>query len=677
MDPQKHDRLKFFGLPLVGGSDTGGFGLSLGGLGAVGTVAGLAQLFKSPVDTIYIDQFLPFMSYKFEKQTQDGSYDLLVGNVLVAFLDATEAILGTNSGLSGKLKEFFGVQRVKDFIPAKDNGLFAVTYFGTDQSKLAGLGKLGMVFKKANPIITILARLPETAINLALMGGGPLVDLAATGAAAATRWAKAMIWSTAADPLVLDLSGQGLVTTSLGQSSVYFDLNNDFFSERTGWLAGGAGFLVLDKNGNGAVDDGSEMFGSSPGASPISRNTTATRTARSTRTTRSGRCCRSGSDANSDGVSQAGELHGLGELGIVSIMALNGFRSDGRRRGTSLRAVSSFTRADGTTGAMFEAIFPTDLTDTIYHGESGRELASVQTSTPRASGGSPTWRAIANDFDLADLVKTRAAAMTTPNCRTLVAQAGDILGAWGYSDNQTRELTPVLVSADGTRAARPRDLCRGRIRRLLDAQIRARRSRRGWQHDRAPDAGAGAGAGDRGRRALAAGAGVVADIARRRRSVPAGRALPCAGRRWPGGGPRPRHSERRWQLAPGERQSRHRLPTAMSSRTRPSMTSSRCPIRQDRNGVSRRSGSIPTPIFPVATDRRRFRQRYRWSITPFRSPTATARSMSGRAISTARSRSRPSSGMRATSTCAISRSISPQSSSRSTQPTTAGIASSC
>src|SRR4030095_6173085 len=48
------------------------------------------------------------------------------------------------------------------------------------------------------------------------------------------------------------------------------------------------------------------------------------------------------------------------------------------------------------------------------------------------------------------LVNARAAAMTTPDLQTLVAQAGDVLGKWGHALNLTRELTPVLVSADGS-----------------------------------------------------------------------------------------------------------------------------------------------------------------------------------------------------------------------------------
>ncbi len=38
--------------------------------------------------------------------------------------------------------------------------------------------------------------------------------------------------------------------------------------------------------------------------------------------------------------------------------------------------------------------------------------------------------------------------MTVPRMRDLVAQVGDLLGAWGASQEQTSELTPVLTGVD-------------------------------------------------------------------------------------------------------------------------------------------------------------------------------------------------------------------------------------
>ena len=63
-------------------------------------------------------------------------------------------------------------------------------------------------------------------------------------------------------PLVLDLNGDGVQTTHLS-TGVKFDLNADGHKEATGWATGGDGLLTLDLNGDGQVNDGSELFGSS------------------------------------------------------------------------------------------------------------------------------------------------------------------------------------------------------------------------------------------------------------------------------------------------------------------------------------------------------------------------------------------------------------------------------
>jgi len=62
-------------------------------------------------------------------------------------------------------------------------------------------------------------------------------------------------------PLVLDLNGNGKSSTRLNESSVYFDMDGDGFKERTAWVESGDGLLVLDKNSNGTIDNGTELFG--------------------------------------------------------------------------------------------------------------------------------------------------------------------------------------------------------------------------------------------------------------------------------------------------------------------------------------------------------------------------------------------------------------------------------
>lgn len=63
-------------------------------------------------------------------------------------------------------------------------------------------------------------------------------------------------------PIALDLQGNGL-KLSRPKPEVYFDLDNDGASDLTSWtrMQTKDGFLVLDKNGNGTIDNGGEMFG--------------------------------------------------------------------------------------------------------------------------------------------------------------------------------------------------------------------------------------------------------------------------------------------------------------------------------------------------------------------------------------------------------------------------------
>jgi hypothetical protein len=60
------------------------------------------------------------------------------------------------------------------------------------------------------------------------------------------------------DPLALSLDGAPVTLTP---AKLSFDLDADGHPENISFVAPGAAFLALDRNGNGTVDDGSELFG--------------------------------------------------------------------------------------------------------------------------------------------------------------------------------------------------------------------------------------------------------------------------------------------------------------------------------------------------------------------------------------------------------------------------------
>lgn len=62
------------------------------------------------------------------------------------------------------------------------------------------------------------------------------------------------------DPLAIDLGETGIVLHSL-DNGVNFDLDNNGFAEKTAWIGTEDGFLALDRDGNGSIDNGGELFG--------------------------------------------------------------------------------------------------------------------------------------------------------------------------------------------------------------------------------------------------------------------------------------------------------------------------------------------------------------------------------------------------------------------------------
>lgn len=64
------------------------------------------------------------------------------------------------------------------------------------------------------------------------------------------------------DPLVVNFDGSA---AELSEQNFSFDINVDGVEENIAKLKPGSGFLALDKNGNGKIDDGSELFGPESG----------------------------------------------------------------------------------------------------------------------------------------------------------------------------------------------------------------------------------------------------------------------------------------------------------------------------------------------------------------------------------------------------------------------------
>jgi hypothetical protein len=137
-------------------------------------------------------------------------------------------------------------------------------------------------------------------------------------------------------PVIVDVSGDGFSLTDAARG-VLFDLDSNGTPDRLSWTAPNSddAFLALDRDGDGAIDNGRELFGNfTPQPTPPAgqeRNgflALAEFDRPSKGGNRDGRISKADSvfaslrlwqDANHDGVSQPSELHTLPELGLKTI----------------------------------------------------------------------------------------------------------------------------------------------------------------------------------------------------------------------------------------------------------------------------------------------------------------------------------------------------------------------
>lgn len=163
------------------------------------------------------------------------------------------------------------------------------------------------------------------------------------------------------DPLILDLDGDGLEISPLSKG-VLFDANGDTIKTGTAWAASDDGMLVWDRNGNGLIDSGAELFGdetvltTGPNAGKKAANgfvalaeLDSNADGKFDLSDAQYANLRIWRDMNQDGISQADELKTLADSGVKSI-SLTNTTVNTNYTDAILAQSGSFTRMDDSTG---------------------------------------------------------------------------------------------------------------------------------------------------------------------------------------------------------------------------------------------------------------------------------------------------------------------------------------
>lgn len=224
------------------------------------------------------------------------------------------------------------------------------------------------------------------------------------------NWDAAQRFVPKKDPLTLDLNNNGIETTAPNATNpILFDHEGDGVKTGTGWIAPSDGFLALDRNGNGVIDNGTELFGDSTpifdadgtvtGKAADGFDALAQQDSNADGVVNAQdanfAALRVWQDLNQDGISQSNELKTLTELGIAGINVTKTEHSQILSSGNEIADLGTFIRTDGTLGSAGVASHLADVnlaSDTFHRSFTDVIPVTVQTAVLPDMQGSGTVR---------------------------------------------------------------------------------------------------------------------------------------------------------------------------------------------------------------------------------------------------------------------------------------------
>ena len=271
--------------------------------------------------------------------------------------------------------------------------------------------------------------------------GGPTGGRGGGAGSSASSGSGGLGRSIPRDLLVLDLDADGVELTSLEGSNAYFDLNGDGFATRTAWLSGDDGFLALDRNADGTINDITELFGSPERTGyeelgDLNSNADGVIDASDERFAD----LRLWQDQNSDGVSQSDELRSLTEAGIVSVSLSHSDVDAQQGADGKIARQGTFAWTGGTQGVVAETagiaadiLLSSDPTFTQFFGSVEIDPEVLAVGNVKGYGQMPDLHIMMSlDSDLKDSV---LALFESPTTASLLAGFEQLLTDWaGVND---------------------------------------------------------------------------------------------------------------------------------------------------------------------------------------------------------------------------------------------------
>jgi hypothetical protein len=169
--------------------------------------------------------------------------------------------------------------------------------------------------------------------------------------------------ATVASPIALDLNGDGVRTVRLANAgNAKFDLLNTGTSVRSGWLDANDAFLTRDLNGNGRIDDRSELFGGAFGEGfSLLSSLDSNQDGRIDRADEAFASLSLWQDKDSNKQTDEGELTSLMQSGIASISLAYSLNAQWQE-GNLLLEQSEAMRTDGSRLEVRDAYFEVQAT---------------------------------------------------------------------------------------------------------------------------------------------------------------------------------------------------------------------------------------------------------------------------------------------------------------------------